>query len=58
MIQTVDNPDQPFLKQQMFDSSKPKEFADNNFEVDENSRMFSKWVENNVVKKRELARYE
>ena len=37
---------QPFPKQQISDSSKLKEFADDNFEIDENSRKFSKKVEN------------
>ena len=35
-----------FPKRQFVDSSKPKEFADNSFEFDENGRNFSKWVEN------------
>ena len=38
-------------------SSKLKEFADNNFEFDENGRKFSKTVEN-TVGKGEIARYE
>ena len=33
-------------KQQILDSSKQKEFADNNFKFDENGRKFSKWAEN------------
>ena len=33
------------------------EFADDNFEFDENRRKFSKWVEN-TVRKGEIARYE
>ena len=37
---------QPFPKQQILDSSKLKEFADNNFEFDENCGGFSKRVEN------------
>ena len=41
----------------MLDSSKPKEFADDNFEFDENGRKFSKWVQN-TVGKGEIARYE
>ena len=32
----------------IFYSSKPKEFADNNFEYNENGRKFSKQVENTV----------
>ena len=39
------------------DSSKMKDFADNNFEVDENDRKFSKLVEN-TVGKGEIARNE
>ena len=37
---------QPFPKRQILDSSKLKEFADDNSEFDENGRKFSKWVEN------------
>ena len=47
----------PFPNDKMLDYSKLKEFADNNFKFDENSRMFSKWVEN-TVGKGEIARYE
>ena len=39
------------------DSSKLKEFADDNFKFDENGRKLSKWVEN-TVGKGEIARYE
>ena len=39
------------------DSSKLKEFADNNFNFDENGRKFSKWVEN-TVRKGEIAYYK
>ena len=42
--------DSPFPKQQTLDSSKPKEFADDNFKFDENGRRFSKLVENTVGK--------
>ena len=45
-------PDDKFL-----DSSKLKEFADNNFKFDKNCRKLSKWVEN-TVGKGEIARYE
>ena len=45
---------QPFPKQQILDSSNPKEFADNNFKFDENGRKFSKWVENTVGKEKLL----
>ena len=48
---------EPFPKQQILDSSKLKEFADANFELDENGRKLSKWVENTVGKGR-IAHYE
>ena len=41
----------------MLDSSKLKEFADDNFKFDANGRKLSKWVEN-TVGKGEIARYE
>ena len=41
----------------MLDSSKLKEFADDNFKFDENGRKLSKEVEN-TVGKGEIARYE
>ena len=41
----------------MLDSSKLKEFADDNFKFDENVKKFSEWVENSV-EKGEIARYE
>ena len=41
----------------MIDSSKLKEFADDNFRFDENGRNFFKWVEN-TVQNGEIARYE
>ena len=34
----------------IFDSSKLKEFADDNFELDESGKKFSKWLENTVGK--------
>ena len=37
---------QPFPNQQILDSSKLKDFADNNFKLDENSAQFSKRVLN------------
>ena len=40
----------PFPKQQFFDSSKLKEFADDNFKFDENGGKFSERVENPVGK--------
>ena len=48
---------QPFPKQQILDSSKLKQNADDNFGFDENGRMFSKQVEN-TVGKGEIARYK
>ena len=39
------------------DSSKLKEFADDNFKFDENGRKLSKWLEN-TVGKGEIAHYE
>ena len=47
----------PITRQQILDSSKLKEFADNNFKFDENGRKLSKRVEN-TVGKGEIARYE
>ena len=46
-----------FPKQQILDSSKLKEFADDTFKFDENGRKFSKQVEN-TVGKGEIARYK
>ena len=46
-----------FPKQQILDSSKLKEFADDNFKFDENGRKFSKRVENTVGKV-EIAHYQ
>ena len=36
----------PITRRQILDSSKLKEFADDNFKFDENGRKLSKWVEN------------
>ena len=47
----------PITRQQILDSSKLKEFADDNFKFDENGRKLSKWVEN-TVGKGEIVRYE
>ena len=47
----------PFPNDKFLDSSKLDEFADDNFELDENGREFSKRVEN-TVGKGEIARYE
>ena len=44
-------------KRQILDSSKLKEFADDNFKFDENGRKFSKELEN-TVGKGEIARHE
>ena len=44
-------------KQQILDSSKQEEIADNNFKFDENGRKFSKWLANNVGKGK-IAFYE
>ena len=44
-------------RQQILDSSKLKEFADNNFKFDENGGKFSKWVVN-IVGKVEIAPYK
>ena len=44
-------------RRQTLDCFKLKEFADDNFKLDENGRKFSKWVEN-TVGKGEIARYE
>ena len=47
----------PLSDDKILDWSKLKQFADNNFKVDENNRKFSKQVEN-TVGKGEIARYE
>ena len=47
----------PFLKQQILDSSKLKEFADDNLRFDKNGKKLSKWLEN-TVGKGEIAHYE
>ena len=44
-----------FPKQQILDSPKLKEYADNNFEFDDSGRMLSK-KEENTVGKGEIAR--
>ena len=44
----------PFPKRQILDSSKLKEFVDDNFELNENGRKFSKLVENTVEKEKLL----
>ena len=47
----------PLPDDKILDWSKLKQSADDNFKFDENSRKFSKWVEN-MVGKGEIARYE
>ena len=47
----------PFPNDKFLDSSKLKEFADDNFEFDESGKNFSKLVENTVGKGK-IARYE
>ena len=47
----------PFPKQRILDTSKLKDFADNNFKFEEIGRKFSKWSEN-TVGKGEIARYK
>ena len=47
----------PITRRQILDSSKLKEFADDNFKLDENGRKLSKQIEN-TVGKGEIARYE
>ena len=46
-----------FPNDKFLDSSKLKEFADDNFKFDENDRKFSKLVKN-TVRKGEIARYK
>ena len=47
----------PITRRQILDSSKLKEFVDDNFKFDKSCRKLSKWVEN-TVGKGETARYE
>ena len=47
----------PFPKRQILDSSELKQFANDNFKIDENGKKPSKWVDN-TVDKGEIARYE
>ena len=46
-----------FPKQQILDSSKLREFADDNYKFDENGGKFFKWI-GNTVGKGEIACYE
>ena len=48
---------QPITRRQILDSSKLKEFADDNFKFDKNGRKLCEWVEN-IVGKGEIAHYE
>ena len=48
---------QPITRRQILDSSKLKEFADDNFKFDENARKLSKRLEN-TVGQGDIARYE
>ena len=50
-------PHNAITRRQILDSSKLKEFADDNFKFDENRRKLSKQIEN-TVGKGEIARYE
>ena len=50
-------PFQSFPKRQILDSSKLKQFADDNFNLMKMAQNSSKWIEN-IVGKREIARYE
>ena len=47
----------PLQDNKFLDSSKLKEFADDNFKFEENGSKLSKWTEN-TVGKGEIARYE
>ena len=47
----------PFPNDKILDSTKLKEFADDNFKSDENGRKFFKQLEN-TVGKGDIARYE
>ena len=47
----------PITRRQILDSSKLKEFADDNFKLDENGRKLTK-QEENTVGKGEIARHE
>ena len=48
---------QSFPKRKILDSSKLKEFADDNFRFNDKGRKFFRWVEN-TVGKGEIVRYE
>ena len=48
---------EPITRRKILDSSKPKEFAEDNFKFDKNGSKLSKRVEN-IVGKGEISRYE
>ena len=56
-IMNLNNPFMPLPDDKILDRSKLKQSADDNFRFDENSRKFSKRLEN-TVGKGEIARYE
>ena len=56
-VKLVNQPYQPITRRQILDSSKLKEFVDDNFKFDENDRKLSKRVKH-TVGKGEIARYE
>ena len=45
----------PFPNEKILDFPKLGEFAHDNFKFDENGRKFSKWVENNMEKRRKCS---
>ena len=51
-LNTTQSINKPFPKRQILDSSKLKEFADNNFILNENGRKFSKRLVENAGKSR------
>ena len=55
--QFTTEPSSIITRRQILDCFKLKEFADDNFKFDENSRKLSNWVEN-TVGKGEITRYE
>ena len=57
VLNTCHNISLTLPKRQILESSKLKEFADNNFKFDKSVAKFSEWVEN-TVGKGEVARFE
>ena len=57
MILFICNIHNPFPKRQIFEASKLRGFADDNFKFDENDRKFYRWLEN-TVGKGEIAHYK